>query len=237
MNMYCLEEKLNAGEVGNKAAFLSLMKRNGFNVPTGIVLGNDIFTKTISANDNKHEVDMLLEVLSKSNAKETSDKISELYSSLKLHDEVKSEIEEKINMQKKYAVRSSGKEDLSGFSFAGQYDTVINAKGIDEISAAIIKCYLSAYSETVLSYIAANELSVDEIGMSVIIQEMIDSEVSGVAFTVNPTSGCDKEIFIEAAKGQGENLVSGKVAAERYSYNWWNKEITLSSGKLISDDK
>ena len=94
MNMYCLEEKLNAGEVGNKAAFLSLMKRNGFNVPTGIVLGNDIFTKTISANDNKHEVDMLLEVLSKSNAKETSDKISELYSSLKLHDEVKSEIEE-----------------------------------------------------------------------------------------------------------------------------------------------
>ena len=122
MNMYCLEEKLNAGEVGNKAAFLSLMKRNGFNVPTGIVLGNDIFTKTISANDNKHEVDMLLEVLSKSNAKETSDKISELYSSLKLHNEVKSEIEEKINMQKKYAVRSSGiKEDLSGFSFASYF--------------------------------------------------------------------------------------------------------------------
>ena len=84
MNMYCLEERLNAGEVGNKAAFLSLMKRNGFIVPTGIVLGKDIFTKTISANDNKHEIDMLLEVLSKSNAKETSDKISELYSSVYL---------------------------------------------------------------------------------------------------------------------------------------------------------
>lgn len=238
MNMYCLEEKLNAGEVGNKAAFLSLMKRNGFNVPTGIVLGNDIFRETIFANDNKHEVDMLLEVLSKSSAKETSDRISELYSSLKLHDEVKAEIEKNINSQKKYAVRSSGiKEDLSGFSFAGQYDTVINAKGIDEISAAVIKCYLSAYSETVLSYLASREIPADEIGMAVIIQEMIDSEVSGVAFTVNPTSGCDKEIFIEAAKGQGENLVSGKVAAERYSYNWWNKEITLSSGKLISDDK
>ncbi len=237
MNIYCLEETLNAVEVGNKAAFLSLMKSSGFNVPSGIVLGNDIFKKTVSANDNKHKADTLLKELTKSNAKETSDKISEFYSSLELHDEVKAEIGENINPQKKYAVRSSGiKEDLSGFSFAGQYDTFINVSGIDEIASAVIKCYLSAYSETVLSYIAANELSADEIGMAVIIQEMIDSEVSGVAFTVNPTSGCDKEIFIEAAKGQGENLVSGKVAAERYSYNWWNKAITFSSGKLLSDD-
>ena len=237
MNIYRIEEKLDTGKVGNKAAFLSFMKSNGFNVPTGIVLDNDILKKTVSINDNKHEVDTLLKSLSKSNAKEISDKISELYSSLTLHDEVKAEIEGTINPQKKYAVRSSGiKEDLSGFSFAGQYDTFINVSGIDEIAAAVVKCYLSAYSETVLSYLATNEMSADEIGMAVIIQEMIDSNVSGVAFTVNPTSGCDKEIFIEAAKGQGENLVSGKVTAERYSYNWWNREITLSSGNLLSDN-
>lgn len=236
MSIYHIEEKLKTEEVGNKAAFLSLMKSKGFNVPTGIVIGNDIFTKTIGASINKHKADALLKKLSKNNVKETSDKISELYSSLKLHDEVKAEIKKNINPQKKYAVRSSSvKEDLSGFSFAGQYDTFINVKGIDEIAAAVIKCYLSAYSETVLSYLAANEMSADEIAMAVIIQEMIDSDISGVAFTVNPTSGCDKEIFIEAAKGQGENLVSGKVAAERYSYNWWNKEVTLSSGNLLSD--
>lgn len=238
MGIFRLGEKLNTEEAGNKAAFLSLMKYNGFNVPSGIVLGSDIFSRTILLSDNKSKVDMLLKELSKDNAKEISDKIAELYSSLSLPDEIKKEIGEKIDCKKKYAVRSSGiKEDLQGFSFAGQYDTFINVSGIEDISSAIIKCYLSAYSQTVLSYLATNGISADEIGMAVIIQEMVDSDISGVAFTVNPTSGCDKEIFIEAAQGQGENLVSGKVSAEMYSYNWWNKEITLSSGELLSDDK
>lgn len=238
MGIFRLGEKLNTEEAGNKAAFLSLMKYNGFNVPSGIVLGSDIFSRTISLSGNKSKVDTLLKELSKDNAKEISDKIAELYSTLSLPDEIKTEIREKIDCKKKYAVRSSGiKEDLQGFSFAGQYDTFINVSGIEDISSAIIKCYLSAYSQTVLSYLATNGISADEIGMAVIIQEMVDSDISGVAFTVNPTSGCDKEIFIEAAEGQGENLVSGKVSAEMYSYNWWNKKITLSSGELLSDDK
>lgn len=238
MGIFRLGEKLNTEEAGNKAAFLSLMKYNGFNVPSGIVLGSDIFSRTILLSDNKSKVDMLLKELSKDNGKEISDKVTELYSSLSLPDEIKTEIREKIDCEKKYAVRSSGiKEDLQGFSFAGQYDTFINVSGIENISSAIIKCYLSAYSQTVLSYLATNGISADEIGMAVIIQEMVDSDISGVAFTVNPTSGCDKEIFIEAAEGQGENLVSGKVSAEGYSYNWWNNEITLSSGELLSDDK
>ena len=238
MGIYRLEEKLDAREVGNKAAFLSFMKNSGFNIPSGIVLGNDIFTKTVSENKNECKVHLLLKVVSKSNAKDTAEKIAELYEGLTIPDEIKAEIEKYINPEKKYAVRSSGiKEDLSGLSFAGQYDTFINMSGIDEIADAVAKCYLSTYSETVLSYFAANGIPADEAGMSVIIEEMVDSDVSGVAFTVNPISGNDKEILIEATKGQGENLVSGKVAAERYSYNWWNKEITLSSGKLISDDK
>ena len=237
MSIYRLDEKLDAGKVGNKAAFLSFMKTNGFHVPNGIVLGNDIFMATVSANKNKPEVDCLLTSLSAHNAKETSEKISDLYSMLTLQDTIKIEIEKNISSGKKYAVRSSGmKEDLSGFSFAGQYDTFINVSGIDEIAAAVIKCYLSVYSETVLSYLAANGLSADKSSMAVIIEEMVDSDISGVAFTVNPISGCDKEIFIEATAGQGENLVSGKVAAQRYSYNWWNRKISDASGELLSDE-
>jgi len=236
MNIYRLDETLDAGNVGNKAAFLAFMKCNGFNVPNGIVLGSDVFTKTVFASKNKQEADSLLSTLSVSNAKETSEKLSALYSTLTLQDEIKAEIAKNINSEKQYAVRSSGiKEDLSGFSFAGQYDTFINVSGIDDIAAAVIKCYLSVYSETVLSYLAANALSATESAMAVIIEEMVDSDISGVAFTVNPTSGCDKEIFIEATAGQGENLVSGKVAAQRYSYDWWNQKITGSSGELLSE--
>lgn len=235
MDIYRLDEKLDSGKVGNKAAFLSLMRREEFNVPPGVVLANDIFTETVCANKNKHEVDALLKNLSDNNVRETSEKIVNLYSELDLSDEIKAEIMKNTDPEKKYAVRSSGiKEDLSGFSFAGQYETFINVKGIDEIVGAVLKCYISTYSQTVLSYLVSNGLSADEIGMAVIIEEMVDSDISGVAFTINPISGCDKEILIEAAEGQGENLVSGKVSAERYSYNWWDGEITLASGELLS---
>ncbi|MBP1590882.1 MAG: phosphoenolpyruvate synthase [Oscillospiraceae bacterium] len=238
MNIYDLSEHLDTEKTGNKAAFLSRMKRNGFNVPDGIVLGKDCFLETVSADENKADADKLLGSLTKENAKETSEKIKELYSGLKLSDEIKTEIEKRTDPQKKYAVRSSGiKEDLEGFSFAGQYDTFINVSGADDIADAVIKCYLSGYSETVLSYLASNGLASGGSEMAVIIEEMVNSEISGVAFTVNPMTGNDKEIIIEVTEGQGENLVSGKVAAESYGYDWWNKKITSSSGKLLSEDK
>ncbi|MBP0978242.1 MAG: phosphoenolpyruvate synthase, partial [Oscillospiraceae bacterium] len=238
MNIYDLSEHLDTEKTGNKAAFLSRMKRNGFNVPDGIVLGKDCFLETVSADENKEDADKLLGSLTKENAKETSEKIKELYSGLKLSDEIKTEIEKRTDPQKKYAVRSSGiKEDLEGFSFAGQYDTFINVSGTDDIADAVIKCYLSGYSETVLSYLASNGLASGGSEMAVIIEEMVNSEISGVAFTVNPMTGNDKEIIIEVTEGQGENLVSGKVAAESYGYDWWNKKITSSSGKLLSEVK
>ena len=237
MSIYCLDETLDAKKVGNKAAFLSFMKNKGFNVPTGIVLGNEVFNQTFMTDKYKGEVERLLKSLSKDNVKEVSEKIKSLYSDTMLSSEIKDKICEKINPKKKYAVRSSGiKEDLSGFSFAGQYDTFINVCGIEDISKAVIGCFLSAFSDTVLSYFAMNKVCTEEIGMAVIIEEMVNSEISGVAFTINPTTGCDKEIYIEVTKGQGENLVSGKVSAERYSYNWWEKQVHyISKEKILNE--
>ncbi|MFA5659488.1 MAG: PEP-utilizing enzyme, partial [Oscillospiraceae bacterium] len=59
--------------------------------------------------------------------------------------------------------------------------------------------------------------------------------ISGVAFTVNPVSGNDSEIIIEAAAGQGENLVSGKVCAQHYGYNWFENKTTVSGGPLLDE--
>lgn len=238
MEIYRIGEIIEKEKVGNKASSLSFMKSKGFNVPDGIVLGNDIFLQTVSKNKNECKVHLLLKFLSKENASDTSKKILSLYENLSLTEETRAEIEKYIDENKKYAVRSSGiKEDLAGFSFAGQYDTFINVSGLDNICKAVADCYRSVYSDTVLSYLSSNGISADTLGMSVIIEEMVNSDISGVAFTVNPISGSDKEIVIEAASGQGENLVSGKVAAERFSYNWWDKKITLSSGTLLSDEK
>jgi len=108
MNIYYLGDVIDASEVGNKAAFLSLMKREGFNVPGGIVLGAEVFTTTILENKNKKDVDILLKNLTKENVKETSTKIKKLYSDLALSDSVKEKINECTDVNKKYAGRSSG---------------------------------------------------------------------------------------------------------------------------------
>lgn len=235
MDIYTLGERLDTEKTGNKAAFLSLMKENGFNVPDGIVLGKGIFNDTIASNS---EAEKLLRSLDTENAKSVSEKVIQLYSGSSLSQEVRAEIARLTDPDKKYAVRSSGiKEDLAGFSFAGQYDTFINVSGADEIAKAVIKCYLSSFSETVLAYLAKSGLTAEGSGMAVIIQEMVDSEISGVAFTVNPMTGSDKEICVEVTEGQGENLVSGKVSAESYRYDWWEEKTTLTSGSLLDDKK
>ena len=235
MDIFTLGEKLDARETGNKAAFLSLMKHSGFNVPGGIVLGKNIFVETMSSNA---ETEKLLHSLTPENAKETSEKLTQLYSGACLPEQITAQIAKLTDPDKNYAVRSSGiKEDLEGFSFAGQYDTFINISGAENIAKAVIRCYLSAFSETVLSYLAVSGLTAENTAMAVVIQEMVDSEISGVAFTVNPMTGNDKEICAEVTQGQGENLVSGKVAAESYHYDWWNEKTTLSGGQLLSEDK
>lgn len=140
-----------------------------------------------------------------------------------------------IKPNKLYAVRSSGNlEDLPGLSFAGQYYTALNIKGVNNVLKEIDKCYDSIKSATVKSYLKNNNLSEEGLKMSVIIQEMVDADYSGVAFSINPLSGDDKEIVVNIAKGLGDAVVSGHITPTEYSYNWFNDSVTKNSD-LISD--
>ncbi len=137
-----------------------------------------------------------------------------------------------------YAVRSSGsKEDLADFSFAGQYQTFLNVKK-EDIPSKIIACYDSVKGDVVQGYLRDNNIDPSEMKMSVVVQEMVDSDLSGICFTVDPVNGYDKEMLIEVSEGLGENIVSGKTAPEQYVYNWFNrKEIKRrSSNKLLNPE-
>lgn len=201
-----ISDKTVSEKIGNKAKNLSILKNRGFNVPNGIILDSDIY-----------------DIIKKNN--------------FIVPDDVKKEISDRIDQNKKYAVRSSGlKEDLSDLSFAGQYRTTLNVSGIDNICQAIIDCYNSITSNTVIAYSKNNNISVKDFKIAVIIQEMINSDISGIAFTINPTSGNDKEIVVELARGLGENIVSGRLIPENYIYNWYENKI-INAGKLISKNK
>jgi rifampicin phosphotransferase len=108
------------------------------------------------------------------------------------------------------AVRSSavGEDGVEG-SFAGQFDTVLGVRA-GEVPAAVRQVWASAANEHALAY--AGALS----PMAVIVQAMVDAEVSGVAFGVDPVSGISEVAVVSAVFGLGEGLVSGDLDADTF---------------------
>ena len=114
-----------------------------------------------------------------------------------------------------FAVRSSAlDEDGNEFSFAGQFETLlfVNKSTLEDAIKAVWK---SAFSERVLAYRKNNGLQPTK-GIAVIVQEMIDAEVAGVGFGINPTNGNRNEKVISTVFGLGEGLVSGELDADTF---------------------
>lgn len=227
----------NYNNIGNKAKFLIQMKSKGFNVPKGIVLDSDIYDEVIKYNDLENNIFKLLNKLNNDNIKDVSLELFNLFNSVSIPKNIMDEVYSKVNSKKLYAVRSSGtKEDLENFSFAGQYETFLNVS-VSDLEEKIISCYKSMFSEVILSYLINNNISFEGLKMSVIIQEMVNSEYSGICFTINPISGNDKEMLIEVSKGLGENIVSGKTKPEQYYYNWYDKTVSYNKKNKILNKK
>lgn len=113
------------------------------------------------------------------------------------------------------AVRSSAlEEDGLKSSFAGQYDTYLNIRGPEAIAVAIVKCWDSVSGERMTSYRKEHNLASENLGVAVLVQQLIPAEVSGVVFSANPVSGSREEVMINSTWGLGESLVSGKVTPD-----------------------
>ena len=233
------DSKKNYDNLGNKGKFLVLMRENGFNVPTGIILSSEIYDKFIYSNGLDKKISESLKSLNKDNIHEISDSISACFDDAKMPSEIMSEINSKVDVSKQYAVRSSGtKEDLDQFSFAGQYRTFLTVP-VADLETNIIGCYKSMFSEVILSYLLDQTIDLNDLKMSVVIQEMVDSEYSGICFTLNPATGIDTEMLIEVSEGLGENIVSGKTVPEQYFYNWniMSQARKNSDNHLITDSE
>lgn len=112
------------------------------------------------------------------------------------------------------AVRSSAvNEDGASAAWAGQLDTFLNVTR-DELIASVKKCRQSMDSKRAKAY--ASEKGISSGKVAVLVQAMVDSEVSGVAFSVHPVSNNRQEMVIEAVLGLGEALVSGHITPDTY---------------------
>ena len=112
-----------------------------------------------------------------------------------------------------FAVRSLAlDEDGIAASFAGLHETELG-RGVDEVEAAIRRCWLSLWSPAAVSYRARRNLPFDGIAMAVVVQALIPAEASAVVFTRHPVTGRD-DVLINAIRGLGEPLVSGTATPE-----------------------
>ncbi len=113
------------------------------------------------------------------------------------------------------AVRSSATaEDLPDASFAGQQETFLNVSGNDQLLKAVRRCWASLWTARAISYRAQHQIMPDKISLAVVVQELIDAEASGIAFTADPVTGDDTLIEINAAWGLGEAVVGGQVTPD-----------------------
>lgn len=111
------------------------------------------------------------------------------------------------------AVRSSGlAEDSATASFAGQLETVLGARGLDEVLAALRRCAASPRTDRARSYRAHLDLD-DQPAIPVLVQELIEADHAGVLFTRDPRTGADA-IVINASWGLGESVVAGTVVPD-----------------------
>jgi pyruvate,water dikinase len=126
------------------------------------------------------------------------------------------------------AVRSSATaEDLPDLSFAGQQDTYLNIQGENSLLDAVVGCWASLWTARAIGYRARQGINQIDISLAVIVQRMVQSEVSGVLFTANPLTGKRQETVIDATFGLGEALVSGQVEPDRYV-------VETNTGQILS---
>ena len=132
------------------------------------------------------------------------------------------------------AVRSSATaEDLPDASFAGQQETYLNVRGEEDLFDKIIKCWSSLFTARAIAYREKQGYAHEDVKLAVVVQKMVNSDVSGIMFTVNPNSGV-KEIVIEAGYGLGEAIVGGEVTPDTYKIDKSNMDI---KSKRISTQK
>ncbi|NMB58016.1 MAG: hypothetical protein GYA12_02515 [Chloroflexi bacterium] len=119
-----------------------------------------------------------------------------------------------------FAVRSSAlQEDSAQASFAGEFESVLNVTTDDEVRDAIRRVAGSASSERVDSYTRHHGLQPGEHAVAVVIQKMIQPDYAGVLFTVDPLTGNFSQMSGNVVKGIGEQLVSGSVSADTFTFD------------------
>ena len=221
------DEELSAALVGEKAASLALLAGNGFEIPASWALTTRFFRSwSASVCQSQHWSRLVDLVSNESDSSESSladccASLHEYVSALTFDDAQERALSELQNLSAEgsYVVRSSSPdEDRLDSSFAGMYESFLNVSR-DFLQSNIKDCFCSCLSERVMTYRRQRKLELSGLQFAVLVQEQVRSDVSGVAFSINPLNNDFDEVVVNAVCGLGDRLVAGTVTPSRWVVN------------------
>jgi pyruvate,water dikinase len=211
-----------AALVGGKATGLGALLREGLQVPPGFSITTTAYREHIAHNGLAGELERLLADCATYEAQvRVSEEIRGLFESStpspRLEDEVlRAHAELCQNEALPVAVRSSATaEDLANASFAGQQETYLWILGGGEVLRHVVRCWASLFTSQAIAYRAYLGTPVADLAMAVVVQRMVAAEAAGVMLTIDPITGDQSAIVIEAAYGLGAAVVNGEVNPDR----------------------
>ena len=251
--------KQDIPSAGGKGANLGEMYNAGFPVPPGFVITSNAYKDFIEVTGIKKEMKEILQKIDYNNydtiAKAAKD-IQTLIKSEEIPKEIRLEIKAAYDSMYKtsfelpkkardyinairtppfVAVRSSATaEDLPTASFAGQQETYTNVKGDENVIEAVQKCWASLFTPRAIFYRHKNNFDHFKVLIAVIVEKMVNSDASGVAFTVDPVSENPNLMVIEAGFGLGEAMVGGEVTPDHYIID--KRDFRIVSKKINKKD-
>ncbi len=206
---------------GGKGASLGEMIRAGIPVPPGFVILTSAFEKFLEKTDLNVEIDSILHSV---NHKEihTIENASKKIKALILGAEIPKDIVREIQkffkkLNSKYvAVRSSATtEDSASAAWAGQLESYLNTTE-ENLLENVKKCWASLFTPRAIFYRFEKDLHKQKISVAVVVQKMVESEKSGIVFSVHPVTQDRNQLIIEAGFGLGEAIVSGQITPDSY---------------------
>ena len=225
-----LAEDADASLVGGKAHSLDWLYKSGYRIPDTWVLTTAFFEDWVREVGESSSWNGLINGISGKASRDRSlianqcRALADLIQSFGFSPKQTETLEQlKLNEVNRFAVRSSGvDEDLSGASFAGMYESFLNVSP-ERLAARVKDCFAAAFDARVFLYRLSMGFPMTISQMAVIVQRQIDSDVSGVVFSINPVNNDYDELVINAHPGLGEDLVSGLVTPD----NWVIDKNTL----------
>jgi len=240
-------DKHDISLVGGKGANLGEMTKSGFPVPPGFIVTAAAYYYLLDHNALRPAIKDALGHLNVHDPRSLNS-VSKKIKNLILHAQVPNDLALQIikaylklnrgHQQILVAARSSATaEDLPDASFAGQQETFLNVKGEANLIQKVRACWASLFEPRAIFYRQEKGFDHFKVGIAVPVQKMIQADVSGILFTVNPVTNDKNQIVIEAIWGLGEKIVQGAYTPDHYliQKNTWKllqKQVNLQKLQL-----